>query len=121
MEFLFENKSSLLLLMGVGMMTVILMRRWNRYYRKRNSARRDPRRDVIAASKAQQPLMDAPPEILRWQVEMHETARELKGELDTKIAILQRLTAEARHQADRLEAAAQRCDVRAEKFASHEA
>lgn len=33
-------------------------------------------------------LRDAPSDVLRWQVEMHETARTLKGELDTRIALL---------------------------------
>ena len=53
----------------------------------------------------QQPLMDAPPNILRWQVEMHETARDLKAELDTKMLAVQQLIAIAQDQAGRLEKA----------------
>jgi DNA-binding NarL/FixJ family response regulator len=48
---------------------------------------------------------DSPPELLRWQVEMHETARELKGELDSKLAALQALVLMARQESQRLEAA----------------
>ena len=99
MDFLFENKSSLLFAMGVLIMIVVLMRRWNRYYKRQRSPQRNARREALATSKAQQPLMDAPPEILRWQVEMQETARDLKAELDTKIAVLQRLTIDAREHA----------------------
>ncbi|MEM6364830.1 MAG: hypothetical protein AAF745_10410 [Planctomycetota bacterium] len=37
------------------------------------------------------PLSDAPPEVQRWQVAMFELQRELKGELDSRIAIVQGL------------------------------
>jgi hypothetical protein len=49
-------------------------------------------------------LEDAPPELARWQVAMHELARDLKGEIDTKLAALQTLVALARQEAARLEA-----------------
>lgn len=49
-------------------------------------------------------LDDAPPEWTRWQVAMHELARDLKGEIDTKLAALQTLVALARQESDRLEA-----------------
>lgn len=48
-------------------------------------------------------LRDAPPEVLRWHVELHETARDLKAEIDTKLVALQVLTKQAREEADRLE------------------
>ena len=110
MEFLFENKSSLLFALGAVIMIVILMRRWNRYYRKRRPAKGAARHAALAAGDRQQPLLDAPPEILRWQVEMHETARDLKAELDTKISVLQRLVIDAQIQADRLEGKLNRAD-----------
>jgi hypothetical protein len=47
-------------------------------------------------------LADAPPDVNRWQVEMHELARDLKGELDTRIAILQILLRQADQTAARL-------------------
>jgi hypothetical protein len=49
------------------------------------------------------PLVDAPAEFTRWQVEMHETARDLKAELDSKIGVLQALVAMARKETQRLE------------------
>jgi DNA-directed RNA polymerase specialized sigma24 family protein len=50
--------------------------------------------------------LDAPPEVARWEVQMHETARELSGQLDSKMRVLQALIAEADRAAARLEAAA---------------
>jgi len=49
--------------------------------------------------------LDAPGDMLRWEVEMHETARRLAGELDSKMGALQALIAEADRAAARLEAA----------------
>jgi len=52
-------------------------------------------------------LADAPPEVLRWQVEMHEMARDMKAEIDTKLVALQAVTRLAREERERLEAAIQ--------------
>ncbi len=49
------------------------------------------------------PLADAPPDLLRWQVEMHDTARNLKGELDSKMSALQALVIMARQEIVRLD------------------
>jgi hypothetical protein len=50
--------------------------------------------------------LDAPAEVLRWEVQMHETARELSAQLDSKLRSLRVLIAEADRAAARLEAAA---------------
>lgn len=88
--------------LGVAMLIAILFRRSGRYYHKlkrtRNRSPRPPR-----AKERAEPLADAPVETLRWQVEMHETARELKGELDSKMIALQVLTNAAQQQIERLE------------------
>src|SRR5688500_914081 len=39
-----------------------------------------------------------------WEVAMHDLARDLTGRLDTKLALLESLIQDARHEADRLEA-----------------
>lgn len=52
--------------------------------------------------------LDAPRDLQRWEVEMHELARELQAQLDNKISILQQLLCDAGQQADRLEAAVER-------------
>jgi len=51
---------------------------------------------------------DSPPEGLHRDVQMHETARELSAQLDSKMGALQSLIAEADRAAARLEAAAAR-------------
>ena len=53
---------------------------------------------------------DAPPQLARWEVEMHETARRLSAQLDSKMSALQALTAEADRAASRLEAALDRAE-----------
>lgn len=37
-------------------------------------------------------LSDAPANVLRWHVELHDTARDLKAELDSKLAAIQAAT-----------------------------
>jgi hypothetical protein len=54
--------------------------------------------------------LDAPPELLRWEVQMHETARALSAQLDSKMSALRCLIAEADRAAARLEAS-QRRDI----------
>ncbi len=39
---------------------------------------------------------------MRWEVEMHDTARELKAELDSKISALMSLVRTAREEQERL-------------------
>ena len=49
-----------------------------------------------------------PPDLARWDVEMHETARQLSAQLDAKLSLLQSLIAEADRAAARLEDALDR-------------
>ncbi len=100
----------LLMLAGMGLMIWTLMRRSYRHFGKGGKAykpahvlsQRDTNRDDA--------LIDAPAEVTRWQVEMHETARDLKGEIDTKLAVLQMLSRHANEATARLEAAIDRAE-----------
>ena len=56
------------------------------------------------------PLRDAPPEVHRWQVEMHDTARRLSAQLDSKMRALQVFTKSAAQEADRLESLLERVE-----------
>ncbi len=88
------------LFLGVGLMIAILFRRYLRYFGK---LKREKKREEKKAKSpktpcprepaglAKQSLVDAPDNVLRWQVEMHDTARDLKAELDSKIGVLQSL------------------------------
>lgn len=49
--------------------------------------------------------LDAPHELRRWEVEMHDLARDLNAQLDTKIGMLEELIRQAAVQAERLESA----------------
>ncbi len=117
MFLLASHLSTAMFALGVVLMIVILLRRHLRY-RKRLRKEQVPStqvRDQTAAldklgPNSKQPLMSAPPEILRWQVEMHETARELKAELDSKISALQALVIQSRGEIERLEAALRRAE-----------
>ena len=42
----------------------------------------------LNAEKAAERAAQPPAELMRWQVEMHETARDLKAELDSKMVAL---------------------------------
>ncbi len=92
-------------LLGMVMLITILLRRYYRHFGKRRQDDRPLVNTARCKPDRQQPLIDAPPNILRWQVEMHETARDLKAELDTKMLALQQLIAIAQDQAGRLEEA----------------
>lgn len=52
--------------------------------------------------------LDSPAEIRRWEVELHDLARDVQAQLDTKIGIMQQLVRDAQYQAERLEAAVAR-------------
>jgi hypothetical protein len=54
--------------------------------------------------------LDAPGAMGRWEVEMHELARDLSGQLDSKIVIAQRLVQDAEQATARLEAAIHRAE-----------
>ena len=51
------------------------------------------------------PLADAPVETLRWQAAMFDLQRDLKAELDTKIAVVQSLLREVDQRLAKLHAA----------------
>ncbi len=95
-----------MLLAGIGLLIYLLLRRSYRYYggRFRRSKKDEPYLvHMPRPGHAQRSLSTAPPEVLRWQVEMHEFVRDLKGELDSKMRLLQALVIQARQEADRLE------------------
>lgn len=107
-----SSGAELLFLLGVALVTLTLLRR---IYRVRRA--RAPRR----TSRAQRPASatsggdrlsglwpsasspTAPPQVQRWEVAMHETARQLAAELDAKAGILEQLIRDARSERERLE------------------
>jgi hypothetical protein len=95
MPWLSDNIPGAMALVGVGLMLVILLRK---YFRYQQSVRREVRRDKIRSKsrpggpkkkeKPKRRLVDTPAEVTRWQVEFYDTCRDMKGELDTKMRAL---------------------------------
>jgi len=96
-----------LFVLALALAIGVLMMRWHRYY-----ARQD-RSPIVRTERAQPPAhgphaapRDAVPEDLaKWEVQMYERARELSGQLDSKMRVLEHLTREADRAAARLEKA----------------
>jgi len=84
----------------LGMMLIILaVLRGTKKNLKSSSVRRKRfDTDCVHDTLELRPYTDKPAQLLRWEVEMHDLARDLMSKLDTKIAMLQRLliAAEAR-------------------------
>lgn len=92
------DRPQLLLLAGMVMLGWVLLRRSlgrrRRVIREGRQATRDLHQ--LRNPKAPNvPLCDAPPELQRWQVAMFDLQRELKGEIDSRIAIAQALIVQA--------------------------
>ncbi len=105
------EKAQLLMLAGFVMLGWVLARRQIRLRRRVN-------RDARAANKQLQairqrtepaaPLCDAPAETQRWQVAMFDLQRELKAELDTRIAVVHSLMRQLDARIERLSQLEQR-------------
>jgi len=62
---------------------------------------------------------DQPPDLAQWEVQMHETARDLSGQLTSRISALMALVAEADRAAARLEAALAKSRRSASRAGTH--
>lgn len=95
------------LLAGVALLTTLLLFRSLRRTaaRRASAAGAGPAvRPGARPSTARRGVDPLPAEVAQWQVDMHELARELRGELDTKMRLLQLLIDQARAEAERLQA-----------------
>ncbi len=94
-----------MLVAGVALLSWILLKRCYRYFgrsrRNRNSApiERLPR----PAGKWDGAQRDSLAQVERQKVEMHEMTRDLNGQLNSKIIILEQLIADSQRQIERLE------------------
>jgi hypothetical protein len=100
-----EGTTSFLLVGGIALASWLLLRGSRARWAKSQRASADPKevRRSLAEPSRDSALNDAPPEVLRWHVELHATARDLKAEIDSKLSALTALTAIARQESDRLE------------------
>ncbi len=109
-------------LAGIALLTMVLLRRYYRRHGRRRSTRNSSRgnnKPVSRSPESLRSLSTAPTDVLRWHVEMYETAREMKAELDTKMRLLQSLTAQARQEAERLEQILARIELSRETWPDH--
>jgi len=100
-------------LLALALTVAVLLMRSHRYLarRRREDAGTPPPGGTLKGGPAHGARHTAaPPEVANWEVHMHETARDLMGQLDSKMRALQALTAEADRAAARLEAALDRSD-----------
>lgn len=103
----FNHLSEILLAVLAATVAFLLMR--TRRYFNRQRLRPEPSEPAPQISKIRQHrCSEAPDELIRWEVEMHDTARQLAAQLDTKMSALQSLIAEADRAATRLETAMSR-------------
>ena len=87
----------LLMAIGIGLLCYFI---WRNSPSQRDEVAEKPARLSRSSAASSD---DIPPEVTRWQVEMHATARELKGELDSKIMVLQALLKEVREEREKIE------------------
>jgi len=91
-------------LVGLALLIVVLLVRSRRYFRQVMQYQ-VPRPDASPALR-QPPQASMPPrDFEKWEVAMHDLARDLSGQLDSKIRILELLIREADKVAGRLETA----------------
>lgn len=89
-----SQQSQLMLLAGMILLGWTLIRRQVKSRQRRwrdDQQQRQTLRQTASDTQRSMPLADAPVETLRWQAAMFDLQRDLKAELDTKIAVVQSL------------------------------
>jgi hypothetical protein len=87
--------AQLLMVAGFVMLGWVLARRQLKLRKRAGGDARAANKAIRAIREHREPavpLCDAPPETQRWQIAIFELQRELKAELDTRIAVVQSLT-----------------------------
>lgn len=93
------------LFLGLMAATIaVLLIRVQRYYRQ-NRGGYVSYSPSAAPPAPPSPAREAPADVARWEVQMHDTARQLTAQIDTKMRLLEELIREADRVAARLEAA----------------
>jgi hypothetical protein len=100
-DFLRENSGSVAFVAGAALIISILLRRNWAYF-----AQQPPESRAASAAAESHAFPPSPARDLNAaQVEIYDAVRDMKGELDTKIVLLQQLVIQARQEAERLEQA----------------
>ena len=104
MSLFAETGLTQVLFLGARSSSCLLMRS-NRYFNRRSQSQEASFHIDSPVTEQKGHHLEAPAPMIQWEVQMHETARELSGQLDTKLGLLQQLIREADRVAARLEAA----------------
>jgi hypothetical protein len=102
-----QHASTYLIISAFALAIYVLLRR-----RRPLESEWKPRRfeSIRPLAEGKDDRAEKPLELLRWQVEMHDTARELKAELDSKLSALQALVIMAKRESERLETAIRKAE-----------
>ncbi|GIW95694.1 MAG: hypothetical protein KatS3mg110_3743 [Pirellulaceae bacterium] len=103
-------------LAGILLASFVMIRLY--IIRSRRAARKSSQLQATPDFSRRDPFLGAPQELVRWQVEMHEIARDAKAELDTKMRALQVLIRDACDCEARLRALINRLEAVLEKEGS---
>ncbi len=102
----FNDPSTLCLFLLAGVAVALMFRTRVRLGRQRGEGKGEA--GAGGSDARQNPEMPLPDDLAAWEVQMHETARQLSAQLDAKLSLLQSLVAEAGRVAQRLEDALDR-------------
>ena len=95
--------STLLVLAALAMTTGFLLMRWQRYFSRQQRSQSPIVHTAPPESHDSGHMIGAPDEVLKWEVQMHDVARDLSAQLDSKMGALEHLIREADRAAARLE------------------
>ncbi len=104
-----DNTASALFILGVLLIVGVVLRNSRR--RRKSTAPLPISRWGQQGPPAATAPRDASVQMAHWEVGMHDLARELSGQLNTKIAIVERLVRDANQAAERLEALIERASL----------
>ena len=93
---------SALLVAAIVVATVTMLLRVYRYQARRKRSQKSGGRSPVTSARSQ---LQVPAEAVRWEVELHDLARDMKADLDSKMTTLGHLIRDADRAADRLEQA----------------
>lgn len=100
--------------LGCGLLAALLLRRSYRYFGKKSRGGSGPHLEVQPRPKDEWDGVrdDAAARFDRQQVELHALARDLTGQIDTKLALMRQLVAQSDEQIKRLETLLEEAEAR---------
>lgn len=101
----FDQQMILVVIAVIVVVTWMLLMRSQRYFGRQKAGEPQNKWDTKPTPKTPAAQGELPEAVARWEVQMHESARQMSAQLDCKMSALQSLIADADRAAARLEAA----------------